>query len=486
MKFYRPKSVLSLVLIGFSMVALPLIFSLVYALINVDRLVDQSRQALFQAVQATNGSLMLTEQITSMERSARQFQILGDKTFLQMVEQTHQDLQNTAEKLSQLPMEKDQEEKIHLLIEKERKLFAHLRNSPPNASEEKTLATFAALSDLAQTILSENRQRVSQEIAGMKEKAGKTKRMLVWQAMGVIPMTVVLVVVFTALITNPIRQIDQAIRKLGDGSFSSKIVISGPSDLEYLGKRLDWLRSRYMELEQQKSQFLRHVSHELKTPLTATRAGVELLIDEVAGKLTQEQRKVVQILHQKGIQLQKMIENLINFSVVLERHSELYRKPVGLNHLIEKVVADHQLAMMARGIQTDLQLENHTISGDKDKLTVVVDNLISNAVKFSPVSGTIKISLIQKGNDAVLDVVDSGPGIYPEDKARIFDPFYQGRKIPKGNVEGTGIGLSLAKEYVMAHHGKIEIVDGAAKGAHLRVILPIPPVEVEVENEGVT
>lgn len=482
MKFYRPKSVLSLVLIGFSMVALPLIFSLVYAVINVDRLVDQSRQALFQAVQATNGSLMLAEQITSMERSTRQFQILGDETFLQMVQKTHQELQETAEKLSQLPMGKNQEDRMRRLIEQERTLFINLWNNPEKAgNEDNTLATFASLSDLAQTILSENRTLVSGEIERMKEKGGEAKRTLIWQAMGVIPITILLVVVFTVLIANPIRKIDQAIRTLGDGSFSSRISIAGPEDLEYLGKRLDWLRSRLMELEEQKSQFLRHVSHELKTPLTAIRAGVELLIDEVAGELSQEQHKVVQILHQKGIQLQKMIENLINFSVILERHSALYRKSVGLNRLVEKVVAEHHLDMMARGINTDLELENQAISGDEDKLTVVIDNLVSNAVKFSPVSGKIKIHLSHNEKDVILDVIDSGPGIDPEDKSRVFDPFYQGRKMPDGDVEGTGIGLSLAKEYVMAHHGKIEIVDGEKNGAHLRVTLPIRTVKVENE-----
>ncbi len=486
MKFYRPKSVLSLVLIGFSMVALPLIFSLVYAIIYVDRLVDQSRQALFQAVQATNGSLMLTEQITSMERSARQFQILGDKSFLQMVTKTHGELQDTTKKLSQLPMGETQQTKIRELTEKEQALFDILRQTPQQAegglqdeTGKEAFPTFAILSGLAQSIFSENRQRVTLEIEEMKKKGEEAKRTLLWQAMGVIPVTVIFVVVFTVLIARPIKQIDQAIRSLGNGPLGSKIEISGPQDLEYLGKRLDWLRSRLMELEEQKTQFLRHVSHELKTPLTATRAGVEILIDEVAGELNHEQRKVIQILHQKSIQLQKMIENLINFSVVLERHATHNRQSIGLNLLIEKVIADHHLALMARNIRTELKLPEQNISGDEDKLTVVVDNLVSNAVKFSPVNGKIQVILSQEGDQAVLDVIDAGPGIDPEDKARVFDPFYQGKRSPSSEAEGTGIGLSLAKEYVLAHHGKIEIIDGKNSGAHIRVTLPIYPVQVE-------
>ena len=170
-----------------------------------------------------------------------------------------------------------------------------------------------------------------------------------------------------------------------------------------------------------------------------------------------------------------MIENLLNFSVILERHSTFTLKPVVLSRLIEKIIADHHLAIMARSIQIDADLIDQSVSGDEDKLIAVVDNLVSNAVKFSPVNSTINIRLRQKGDALELDIIDAGPGIDPEDKGRVFDPFYQGRRQPDSHVEGTGIGLSLAREYVLAHHGDISIVENGSKGAHLRVRLPINP-----------
>ncbi len=473
MTLYRPKSVLTLILIGFSMVALPLIFSLIYAVIRVDRIVDQNQQALVQAVEATRGSLMLTEHLKAMERSALQFQILEDDSFFQLYEMTHQTLLDTVADLSKLQMGITQQHQLRTLVEKEQTLFMAFQTAHRNNAMEVNAATaFATLSELSQSILSENRRLIDREIERMQFKAEETQRNLVWQAMAVIPITIILGIVFTILITRPIRQIDQSIRKLGDGSFSSEILISGPKDLEYLGKRLDWLRTRLMELEQQKSQFLRHVSHELKTPLTAMRAGVELLIDEVSGGLNREQQKIVRILNEKNIQLQKMIEDLLNFSVVLERHSALSLEKLSLYQVVRNVATDHQLGMRARGINLELALEDQAIWGDEDKLVVVVDNLVSNAVKFTPQNGKIKILLGKKGDKMVLDVIDSGPGIYPEEKMRVFDPFYQGRHSIEKNVEGTGIGLSLVKEYVAAHHGIIEIID-REDGGHFRVTLPI-------------
>ena len=316
---------------------------------------------------------------------------------------------------------------------------------------------------------------MNRKIEQMEQRGEETQQLLVWQAMGIIPIVLALVVGFTVLISRPIRQIDQAIRKLGDNTLPAEITISGPKDLAVLGKRLDWLRSRLTELEEQKIQFLRHVSHELKTPLTSSRAGTELLKDEVVGQLNSEQKKVIDILHQSMIQLQKMIENLLNFSVVLERHATFTLKPVVMGALIEKVLADHHLTLMARKIHIDLKLSTQRISGDEDKLAVVLDNLVSNAVKFSPVNSTITIKLMQEGHKMRLDIMDAGPGIDPEDKTRVFDPFYQGRRQTGTDIEGTGIGLSLAKEYILAHHGTIEIMENGTQGAHLCVRLPINP-----------
>jgi two-component system sensor histidine kinase GlrK len=289
----------------------------------------------------------------------------------------------------------------------------------------------------------------------------------------VAPAVLVLVVIFTVLISRPIRRIDQAIRQLGDAEFSSEITITGPRDLEYLGKRLDWLRLRLIELEEQKNRFLSHISHELKTPLTSIREGAELLADEVVGKLNDNQRRLANILRENSIQLQKMIENLVNFRGVLLRHSALYVSRLLLNGLVEKVATDHQLAMMAKNIKLELCLTELVVSGDEDKLMVIVDNLLSNAVKFSPYGGVIKIVLKQDGENAVLDVIDTGPGIDSADKDKVFDPFYQGRALPQGYVKGTGIGLSVVAEYVRVHGGRIEIIEGEEKGAHFRVILPM-------------
>ena len=130
--------------------------------------------------------------------------------------------------------------------------------------------------------------------------------------------------------------------------------------------------------------------------------------------------------------------------------------------------------MSSRSLVCEMNLDDVAVSGDPAQLRIVVDNLISNAVKFSPAGGRIRVSLGESGGQATLDVCDEGPGISAADRNRIFEPFYQGEAQSVGPLKGTGLGLAIASDYVNAHQGSIEGVD-AQCGAHLRVWLPARP-----------
>ena len=345
-----------------------------------------------------------------------------------------------------------------------------LKRDPKAAEHAGT--EFAALAEIAQGILAGSNRMVDREVNVMERMAVRTQHILFWQAFALVPGTVIFAGLFIILIARPIRQIDDAIHRLGDAEFSSRIRVTGPRDLEYLGERLDWLRLRLVELEEDKKKFLRHLSHQLKTPLTAIREGSELLVDQVVGPLSSEQEEIAKILKQNSIHLQKLIENLLNFSVTQLRAASVERKPLNLANLIEAVLTDHKTAMRAKRLRWQTELAAVTVPGDAEKLRAVVDNLLSNAVKFSPRGGTIRIALRPNGHSAVLDVADSGPGIAEDDRDRIFDAFYQGAAAQEGHVKGTGIGLSIAKEYVLAHRGRIELMDDGGPGAHFRITLP--------------
>jgi len=237
-----------------------------------------------------------------------------------------------------------------------------------------------------------------------------------------------------------------------------------------LGEQLDWLRGRLLELEAQKTRFLQHMSHELKTPLTALREGSDLLSSGVVGNLNAEQREITRILQENSIELRKLIEGLLNYSAVHAQASYLDAKIVPLKDVVRRVVNDRKLAIVAKNLRIELNCENVAAYCDEEKIRVVLDNLLSNAVKFSPERGLVSIKLYEQAGDAVFEVLDEGPGIPEPERDRVFEAFYRGTVTPVSKVKGSGLGLSIVKEYVTLHRGRVEVLEGP--GAHFRFRIP--------------
>jgi two-component system sensor histidine kinase GlrK len=318
-------------------------------------------------------------------------------------------------------------------------------------------------------------QQIETGLSHLQSATAETQRYLFWQSAGMILLTATLVTLFTLRIVRPIRQIDSGINQLGKGTFSKPIAVTGPSDLVALGRQLEWLRLRLLELAQERNRFLRHMSHELKTPLASIREGTELLMDGAVGQLDSSQREVVAILRDNGIRLQQLIENLLSFSAWQARHTGLEITEFHLRPLVKSTLETHQLTALAQRVHLDLMVEDIELRADRAKLKLILDNLLSNALKYSPRGGTIYIHAKKHNDHLLLDIADTGQGIAKHERAAIFEAFYSGRAPQAGHLKGTGIGLSVVSEFVQAHGGTIEIMDHVFKGAHFRVQLPLAP-----------
>jgi two-component system sensor histidine kinase GlrK len=140
--------------------------------------------------------------------------------------------------------------------------------------------------------------------------------------------------------------------------------------------------------------------------------------------------------------------------------------------LIDKVIADHRNSILVRNISLDVQLSPVEVKGNRKQLKTVFDNLVSNALKFTPDDGDIRINLKREGKFANCIIEDSGPGIDEEDRSRIFSPFFKGKGSERAVVKGSGLGLAISKEYVQNHDGTIRLLNGK-KGARFLVTLPL-------------
>lgn len=475
MFLHYPKSFRRLLVLGIALVALPFVGALVTNAFSVDRLVRQSVSAVRTAVQLTHSSRTLGEMITAMERNARQMIVLEDPALAEGYLRMHRELRQTVRQLAALPLNDRQRQHLVAIAAKEQDIATLIgrRDASPGYIADALTVEFAALAALSDAMTASSSQRIESEIVALQQQAEGTQRVMLWQLLGMVPVALLMVLGFITIIVRPVKQIAQAVRRLGTGEFGTAILVKGPGDLEYLGQQLDWLRQRLLELEEQKNRFLRHVSHELKTPLAAVWDGVEMLADEIPGKLNARQREIVLILQNSSRQLRKLIEDLLNFSALQAAPGTIEARPVRLREVVRSAVADNQLGIAAKGLALQFEAANLTVPGDAAKLRVVADNLLSNAIKFAPAASTIRIVLRQHADAALLEVIDAGPGIPEADRERVFDAFYQCPGSSSGAIKGSGLGLSIVREHVEAHRGRVEVVACAPHGGHLRVSLPL-------------
>ncbi|WP_347275568.1 ammonium transporter [Candidatus Kuenenia sp.] len=227
-----------------------------------------------------------------------------------------------------------------------------------------------------------------------------------------------------------------------------------------------------------KSEFLTTMSHELRTPLNAIIGFAEVLRDEIAGSLSKDQKEYVNDIHSSGHHLLDMINNILDLSKIETGKMKLQYEEFCIEDAINKTLTIINASANNKGISvyTNIQDNAPPLFADKTKFRQILYNLLSNAVKFTPENGKITINAFQKNKSLQFEIIDTGIGIKPEDKEKLFEAFHQANGSLTREYEGTGLGLHLTKRLVELHGGKIWAESTFGKGSTFFFILPINPM----------
>jgi two-component system sensor histidine kinase BarA len=265
-------------------------------------------------------------------------------------------------------------------------------------------------------------------------------------------------------------------------------------ELESKNDKLQAAYDRLRELDRLKSNFLATVSHELRTPLTSIIGYSEMLVENLAGDLTDEQREFVQTIRDKGEQLLLLIKSLLDLGKLESGTMSLRKSHVDIAGLVRDVVAT--MAPTARKKDVDLGYEVEAslpqLWADAERLRQVLLNLTENAIKFTPARGRVAISVRLGAMDAArpddaggivilsarrsaieFRVSDTGIGIPASERERVFDAFYQVDSSSTREQGGTGLGLSIVKRLVDAHDGLVRVLDNEPRGTAFVVTIPV-------------
>ena len=469
MKLLRPNSIVQLLSLGFCLAILPLVVALSNSLSYFQSQSERSQTAITEVVSATRASQQISSVLFDMERTARQYRVLQTPALLEIFNQQAESVVNDLLVLSPLLPDK----KSQLIIESLKRELTALNQSlrlPPDDSSDLLDKQFGQLHFLASELNTLREALVDQHITEVSQQTQASRKQLRKTSAWAIPSTITLVVLALLIIMPPMRRLHQSIRRLGEGDMHTAIHVKGPKDIRALGEQLDWLRIRLNQLEQEKQLFLRQMSHELKTPLASLREGADLLADRVPGELSPQQAQVVSLLQHNGMELQKLIENLLNYNLV-DAQKQLNLSTFDFRQLLKQICTNHALVAKKKAVRIRVSGPIIEIEAEREKIKTELDNLIGNALSFSPEQSAIRIKWKVTDKGLYIQISDQGPGVAPDEKIKIFDAFYQGSAERKGHVKGSGLGLSVAKESIRMHHGDISLVETDV-GACFQIYLP--------------
>ncbi|MGR2738160.1 sensor histidine kinase [Billgrantia sp. Q4P2] len=476
---WRPRSLLQLVLLAFLVVMLPLgilMYQAGQALSELSRLADVSAR---QAVEESRRARVLSNLAVEMERSARQYAVLEQESLLELYAERHGEFQELlAQQRRFLPNDPDV-----LALEEQLLLLSQLPELEAEALEV-WLALFAPFAEHTEAMRRATNRQIDASIEMISARAEAVQSRLWLQTTALVSASLLLMLLFSWLIIRPVRQLERRILSIGSGvETNDRDNIQGPAELVQLGDRLDWLSTRLSDLEAQKQQFLRHMSHELKTPLASVREGSALLADGVAGEMTPRQREILTLIDASGRELQRLIEQLLDYNL-LQHNQRITLERVDLATLVKTTLAKHRLALEHKGMQVTAFHGPQEWVVDRTAMERILDNLVSNAIAYGEDGGELMIRAHAGRDHLILDVANSGEPIAEYDRTRLFEPFYQGRSRRKGPLKGSGIGLSVAADCARIQNGSLALIDDREFDVCFRLTLPYQAVPLTKENNN--
>jgi signal transduction histidine kinase len=336
------------------------------------------------------------------------------------------------------------------------------------------------LSTDAAELANGTREEIQDLIERNASSFASSRALFIGVGAGALVLALLLGFILSWSLIRPIQRIDMRLAAIASGDFSGHVEVENRDELGALGANVnrmnDELRRLYAELEaasRHKSEFLANMSHELRTPLNAVIGFSQVLRDEMVGPVNSKQAEYLEDITSSGNHLLSLINDVLDLSKVEAGQVELDVHPFSLREALERGVVMVRERATEDGVRVAFAAdpEVDVVDGDERRIKQVIFNLLSNAVKFTPAGGEVDVSATRVDGEVRVSVADTGPGIAPEDRERIFEEFQQ-TETGVGQREGTGLGLALSKRFVELHGGRIWLESELGSGSTFTFALP--------------
>ena len=446
-----------------------------------------------------------TARVAQLGENAAKYSVTHDPGYLHKFDQLASEYRTEFQRLETSPLSDRERREVDLLSTRwtalgptTERLESFGRLNSDRAAQDSLIALQSALDDLqtqTQRVGEASQAEMGAELARASRAANVAERISWIAAVSILFLSLVVSALIARSISEPLQRLSEGTRKVAQGQFDYRLDSTRDDEFAQVARAFDSMTERLGALDRMKRDFVTGVSHDLKTPLTSMHETISVLLDEVPGPLTAKQRKLLVLNQQSGNRLAEMLAKILSLSR-LEAGLEPDLQVADGAQLLRRAVDHVESARNESELSIDLILPDHRllIECDSDRILQVLDNLLENAIKFSPRGGEVTVRMRsaaarpaevpqnrwesirpKRSQESVMwiTVSDCGPGVPDAEKERVFERFYQstaGRAVQR---RGVGLGLAICREIVTAHGGAIWFADNQeGGGSAVHVLLP--------------
>jgi len=475
-------------------------FYLIFRLNHLNKVTDSIMKTDIPSVE--NGE-KLVDSLLEQVRNEKKYLITNDDAFLDLFDKKKREFLDRLKSIEEST--KDREKKVFInqikelhnkylsMVSKEIVLVDSEGLIPPDSRyEEEIKKTLDQLTESINKLTLALQTGLIKKIELFQKIGYKSTKVSLVIILFAVLFGVIFAYFFTHSVCSPIKILKDATDRIADGDLDYRIEVTSNDEIGTLGTAFNQMCNKLKEMDQMKSEFVSNISHNLKTPLTAIREANDLLLEKIAGPISEPQIKLLTIIKEEAHQLTMMINDLLDISRVEAGLMRYNFQSSDIYDVIRK--STDEIRFLAENKNILIQCENGDsipkILLDRDKIAQVMDNLLNNAIKFTLPGGTITIKAnVVESHDVTqffreqnrlnnvhsfvkVSISDTGIGIPAECHKKIFDKFQQVDNKGKGGIKGTGLGLSIAKHIVLDHGGDIGVESNVGKGSTFLFTLP--------------
>jgi len=477
-------TIFSRVLIGYLILIILLITMGVYTFYQMGQINEVTQSILTINNQMSDYSEKLLDLIYSQVRYEKKFIISKDEIFYNEFLRLRNDFDRYLGEMTQLadfsPADlslkeiKEFYQNYQSLVHEEAE---YLKAGYPDSylsfnqkKEEVTQSIISEIEKLKTTI----RQNATGKIKILHEISMKLRQMGTVMTGAFIIIGVLVSLFINRSITAPISILKKKTKEIGQGNFQGDLNLSSPPELAELAGAFNLMCNKLSELDKMKSDFFSFITHELRTPLSSIKMGMDLLRDGTEGPVTEGQKELLTVIEKESYRLIGLVNSLLELSKMEAGMMSFHLRPQPIAPLIDQTIKELGPLVDSKKITLEMIVKEGLpiVKIDSERILQALRNIIGNAVKFTPEGGSVKVSARSVDHGVEVSIADTGPGIPKANLITIFEKFQQAitdRTLP---TQGTGLGLAIAKQIITHHGGKIWAESQLGHGSTFIFFLP--------------